>query len=523
MPQLHLLALTLLITLGLTAIAPASHPAATTERPNVILILADDLGAGMLGHNGQKIVTTPHIDRLAAEGISLTNHYGNTYCAPARWSLLTGMHNGRKGSGSQAGGGALIKLDQQNLSPEAWDTAFKKIQTKARPIPDNEVFLAQIAQQAGYHTAEFGKLDIGFLTWNTRLQRHGWDHHFGFYDHVRAHGFFPPYLWKNGQKIKLPGNKDIRCGKMSERGNDPVGSGGTTYSQDVFDREIINYIRQQRSERFFLYHPSQLPHGPVAVTELHPDFATRKDLTLSEKKYATMVKSLDNTVGKIMAELKRLDLDKKTIVFFSSDNGHETYYQNAQKQLPKHLWRSGKLADGSKSNVTDKKWRGTNGGDIFNGNGGRAGLKWSTWQGGVHCPMIVRWPEKIQPGSRTSHLSAHYDFMPTLADIVGSQQPENKDGISYLPKLLGRNQPNTHDWIFIQNTGPRSLSALITRKGYKLIQLKDKSYQLYHILKDPGEHHNIAKQHPELVKQLIPVFETQQNSGRPDLQSYAPR
>lgn len=491
---------------------------AKAERPNVILIMADDLGPGMLGHNGQKIVTTPHIDKLAKQGMSFSNYYGNPYCAPARWSLLTGMHNGRRGAGPHTGGGGLIKLDKANLSPEEWDAQFQAIQDRAKPVPDKERFLPQVAQKAGYSTAQFGKLDIGFLTWHSLLTRHGWDHYEGYYDHVRAHGFFPPYLWRDGEKFTLPGNTRLDCGKLREDGKDPVGSGGETYSQDIFLKGMLKYIREHKNKPFFLYHSSQLPHGPVAVTKLHPDFAERDDLTLSEKKYATMVKSLDDTVGSLMAELKELGIDKKTIVFFSSDNGHETYYQNSKGQLPKGVWRSGKLADGSRANLTDKKWRTSTEGDIFNGGGGRVGLKWCAFQGGVNCPMIVRWPGKIKPGSKSSLLSSHYDFMPTLAEITGSAMPRKKDGISYLSTLLGKKQRKKHDWIFIQSGGPMARSAMITRSGWKLIQLKDGTFQLYNILTDPGEHKDMAHKHPKIVNKLIPIFKKQLNSKRPDLQ-----
>lgn len=492
---------------------------ATRDHPNVILIMADDLGPGMLGHEGQKIVKTPHIDQLASEGIRFSNYYGNPYCAPARWSLLTGMHNGRKGAGPHTKGGQLKKLDSADLSEDEWNARFEVIQKKAKPVPEEERFLAQVAQAGGYKTAQFGKLDIGFLTWHSLLSRHGWDHYEGYYDHQRAHGFFPPYLWRDGKKFKLKGNTRIDCGKLSETGTDPVGSGGETYSPDVFLEGMLMFLRENRDERFFLYHPTQLPHGPVAVTKLHPDYADHPGLTLSEKKYATMVRSLDDTVGRIMQELKTLGLDEKTMVFFSSDNGHETYYQNQANQLPKRVWRSGKLADGSRSNLTDKKWRTSTEGDVFNGAGGRAGLKWCAFQGGINCPMIVRWPGRIEAGQTTGLLSSHYDFMPTLAEIGGVKTPENKDGVSYLPTLLGKKQKKHHDWVFVQSGGPMGRSTLITRAGWKLIQLKDHSFQLYHILKDPEERENVAAQHPELVGRLVEIFGRQLKSDRPDIAS----
>jgi len=497
-----------------------SHPSersiqpASETHPNVILIMADDLGAGMLSCNGQKIVTTPHIDALAKEGISFSNYYTNTYCAPSRWSLITGMHNGRVGSGSHHPGKKITVLeDEKSMTQAQWDRFFAPYEKQSDQIPSHELFLAQVAQNSGYHTAQFGKLDIGFLTWHKLLVRHGWDDYEGYFDHQRAHGYFPRFLWKNGTPSPLVGNNHPKAGKGREDGMDPVGSLGTTYSQDVFNKDILQYIRQHRNERFFLYHSTQLPHGPVAVTKIHPDFINRNDLTLSEKKYATMVKSLDDTVGLIMAELKKLNLDKKTIVFFCSDNGHETYYKNAQGKFPKRLNRANKL-----TNLTDNKWRTSNGDDVFNGAGGRAGLKWQVLQGGINCPLIVRWPGKIKPSTQSQHLCAIYDFLPTLAELTGAPTPRNKDGISYLPTLLGHpDQQAKHEWIFVEGGRGKLKHALITTDGWKLIGLENGGYQLYNILKDPEERHNLEDQFPERIQTLSPIFKKQLNSQRPDL------
>ena len=514
------------ITFKLVALAVAAttlgSPVRASEKPNVILILADDLGAGMLSCNGQKIITTPHIDQLAREGMSFSNHYGNTYCAPARWSLLTGMHNGRSGSGSHTKGKVIPKFEQGKPTRKDWDAFFHKLEKKAKPVPKDEVFLAQVAQRAGYHTAQFGKLDVGFLTWHNLVARHGWDEYLGYYDHSRAHAFFPAFLWHNGKRFPLPGNEKPMGGRGSEAGIEPVGFGGETYSQDVFLKGILQYLRDHKDEPFFLYHPTQLPHGPVAVKKLHPEVVNRKDLTLSEKKYATMVKSLDASVGRIMEELKTLGIDKKTIVIFASDNGHETYYQNAQGNLPKRMNRSRRHADGSKANITDSKWRASKDGDVFHGAGDRAGLKWEVFQGGVNTPLIVRWPDKVKPGSKSDLLCTLYDFLPSLADLTGGKHPQGKDGISYVPTLLGKNpsEQKTHDWIFLAGGRSGVINALITKDGWKLIGLpQEKSYQLYNILKDPGEYRNLEHQFPERVKSLMPIFQKQINSSRPDLAS----
>ncbi|WP_348534506.1 arylsulfatase [Pontiella agarivorans] len=483
-------------------------------QPNVILIFADDLGPGMLGCYGQSIVKTPHIDRLAEEGMKFNNYYGGVYCAPSRWTLLTGMHDGRIGGWANNRGGLPILRDSGEISEEEFQKRFTEHKAKSHPIAPDEVFLAQVAQRAGYKTAQFGKLDRGFLTWHERVKRFGWDFYEGYYDHTRCHGFYPPYIWRNGHKIELEGNFLPDCGKTSEAGNEPVGYGGKTYSQNVFIEDILKYIRKHKDEPFFLYHPTQLPHGPVAIPELHPDFADDPHLSLAEKKYASMVKMLDDHVGLIMEELKNQGLDRNTIVFFASDNGHELYYG------PKSEYAKQILPSGEKANLTDKKWRTSECGDVFNGAGGRAGLKRSGYQGGMQCPLIVRWPGQIKPGTETDLLSAHYDFMATLAELVGGEIPQGKDSISYLPTLLGEPQEKTHDYVIVNNRKTTmGSSALISREGFKLVEADKKRglFQLYNILTDNEERHDLADQYPEKVSQLKTILERELDSGRPDL------
>ncbi|MDP4647550.1 MAG: arylsulfatase [Akkermansiaceae bacterium] len=492
----------------------ATGAPADNERPNVILIYADDLGIGLLGCYGQKIIETPHIDKLAAEGMRFTNHYGGVYCAPARWSLLTGMHDGRKGGWGMTGSGLVIQRDAGKITEEEFQKKFAELKRKALPIPDNEVFLAQVANEAGYATAQFGKIDNGFTTWKERVDRYGWDFHEGFYDHTRAHGFYPPYLWRNGEKFELPGNTDPYCGKMSEKGDEPVGAGGKTYSQNVFIEGILGYIRSHKDQRFFLYHPTQLPHGPVAIPELHPDYANRKGWSLAEKKYASMVRMLDDHVGLIMAELKELGLDDKTAVFFTSDNGHELYYG------PKWSYGSQKKADGGKADLEDRKWRTSEDGDIFNGAGGRAGLKRSGYQGGMQSPLIARWPGHFKAGGTSDRLTANYDFMATIAELIGAPVPEGKDSLSFLPALIGKEQSETHEYVVVNNENRKmGGSAVIARDGFKLVEIerKDDAFQLYDIKTDNEERHNVATKFPERLSELKAIFKEQMNSDRPDL------
>lgn len=484
------------------------------KQPNVILIFADDLGPGLLGCYGQKLIKTPHIDRLAEEGMKFTNYYGGVFCAPARWTLLTGLHDGRIGGWEQSSAGLPIARDAGQISEAEFRSRFEKLKAGAFPIAPQETFLGQVAQEAGYVTSQFGKLDRGFLTWNERVKRFGWDYHVGYYDHQRAHGFYPPYLWRNGERFELPGNSDPKCGKMSEKGDEPVGSGGETYSQNVFLEEILQFIRKNKEKPFFLYHSTQLPHGPVAIPELHPDFADHPTFSLAEKKYASMVKMLDDHVGLIMAELKEQGIDDNTVVLFTSDNGHELYYG------PKPSYHQQRLPDGEKANLTDKKWRSSECGDVFDGAGGRAGLKRAGFQGGMQCPMIVRWPGKIAPGTETDLLSAHYDFMATLAELVGVEAPTGKDGISYVPTLLGLSQDEAHDFVFVNNRFNRmGSSALISADGWKLIEIdrKKDQFQLYNIREDNEERHELSSAHPDRVEALKAILLQELDSERPDL------
>lgn len=515
-PLLIILSLSFLLVLTDCQSPDASTSEDQDSPPNIILIYADDLGIGMLGCYGQTVVTTPHIDQLAAEGIRFTNYYGSTFCAPARYSLATGMHDGRINGWSHSNAGLIVQRDAGRISAEEFQARFAKLQANARPIHEQEVFLGQVAQRAGYHTAQFGKIDSGFLTWNERVKRFGWDHHEGYYDHARAHGFYPPYIWVNGEKRELEGNPHANAGKMTEKGDEPVGSGGKTYSQEVFIQDILKYIRKHKDEPFFLYHPTQLPHGPVAIPELHPDFADHPTMTLAEKKYGSMIKMLDDHVGLIMKELRDLELDKKTIVLFTADNGHEMYYG------AKASYREGFNLKGEPTNLTNNKWRTSEADDIFNGAGGRAGLKRSGFQGGVQLPMIVRWPGKIKPGTTTDLLTAQYDILPTVAELSGGQIPQGKDGYSFVPTLVRENEQNKHEYVVVNNgfrQAHLSRACLITNEGWKLVELdrtKD-SFQLYRLPGDNEERNDLAAEYPQKTAELKKALLSELGSERLDL------
>ncbi len=470
-----------------------------TDNPNVILIFADDLGRGMLSCYGQQHFETPNIDRLANEGMKFNHAYGCAFCAPSRASMLTGIHDCHQGRWTYTKAGIYESISTGEMTPSEISELIHTTGLQAGP---NDVFLAEIAEQAGYTTGQIGKLEWGFATTAERIRRHGWQYHYGYYDHQRCHGFYPPFLFENGQLTNIRGNTHTNCGKhpnsesaenMEIRRNR---QGKAVYSQDIFNDKIIEFLRNHRDEPFFLYHPSQLPHGPISVPDIHPSLKQASELTTYEKEYASMILKLDETVGIILDELEQLGIDDRTMIVFSSDNGHEVYY----RQQGRTTGRQADLEGNPLDDITTKFYSET-GGDVFDGNDGMAGLKFSSWEGGTRIPYMVRFPGKVTPGSLSDHMLTNYDLMPTLADFIETEMPQDKDGVSFLPTLLERHEDQQHhEWvIYASRLGP----ALVTSDGWKLRYInRTDSFQLYHLPNDYREENDISADHPDLVARL---------------------
>ncbi len=470
-----------------------------TDNPNVILIFADDLGRGMLSCYGQQHFETPNIDRLANEGMKFNHAYGCAFCAPSRASMLTGIHDCHQGRWTYTKAGIYESISTGEMTPSEISELIHTTGLQAGP---NDVFLAEIAEQAGYTTGQIGKLEWGFATTAERIRRHGWQYHYGYYDHQRCHGFYPPFLFENGQLTNIRGNTHTNCGKhpnsesaenMEIRRNR---QGKAVYSQDIFNDKIIEFLRNHRDEPFFLYHPSQLPHGPISVPDIHPSLKQASELTTYEKEYASMILKLDETVGIILDELEQLGIDDRTMIVFSSDNGHEVYY----RQQGRTTGRQADLEGNPLDDITTKFYSET-GGDVFDGNDGMAGLKFSSWEGGTRIPYMVRFPGKVTPGSLSDHMLTNYDLMPTLADFIETEMPQDKDGVSFLPTLLERHEDQQHhEWvIYASRFGP----ALVTSDGWKLRYInRTDSFQLYHLPNDYREENDISADHPDLVARL---------------------
>lgn len=471
------------------------------ETPNVVFIYADDLGRGLLSYEGQKIIQTPNIDKLAGSGVRFENVYGCMYCAPARASLLTGYHDLQRDKWEISSGGFYKTL---STNPKVSSEMIQEsLDVQYGDIPEDEVFLGEVFQKAGYVTAQVGKLNWGFSTTHNLLKRGGWDYYYGYYDHVRCHGFYPPFLFENGEQVMIPGNTDPDCGKPLEQYvngayEDPSKSQGcAVYSQNIFKDKIIDFIRAHKDEKFFIYHPTQLPHGPTAIPEIHEDFINNPNLTEIEKAYASMVKMLDDHVGCIVKELEDLGLMDNTIIIFSADNGHEIYYPS-----------KGKLAKSTKKNFltgetfddVHTKYYSETAVDVFDGNDGMAGLKRSNWEGGVRVPLYYYWKGHIEGGKRIDQLVANYDMMATFADLLNVKLPAGKNSKSYLPELMGEENDNPREYtVYSSFMG----AALVTKDGWKLRHYAPKNiFQLYYLPDDYREENDLIGQNPEKFQEL---------------------
>lgn len=420
---------------------------AADNKPNVIFILADDMGYKDLGSYGQTLIKTPNIDRLAKEGMRFTQHYaGSAVCAPSRDVLMTGMHTGH----SNIRGNYPFKTEG-NL-----------------PIPDESVTVAELFKSKGYTTGMMGKWGLGGPGSIGGPTKQGFDYSLAYLDQREAHQYYIPYLWKNEEKFVIKGNQN---------------GAREVYSHDLFAADALRFIRENKQNPFFLYLPFTIPHGIHEVPSNAP--YTAKDWPEKQKNYAAMITRLDGDVGKIMALLKELKLDENTIVFFASDNGPT---EDMIKQ--------------------------------FDSNGPFRGSKGDLYEGGIRVPMIVRWPGKIAPGTVSNHVSAFWDFVPTAGELIGAKAPENIDGISYLPTLLGEKQAQ-HDFLYWEFFNPRTKSdaqgnkkvtPIFTQQAVRMGDWKavrtnvseepNAPFELYYLKTDIEETKNVAAQNPEIIKKI---------------------
>lgn len=486
-----------LITAPIISISASHDIAQKSEKPNVIFIYADDLGKGLLSTYGQEQFTTPNIDNLIQNGTSFNNAYGCMLSAPARASLLTGYHDCRTDKWRISPGGRFIKhTDEKDIAD-----AEKAINNNDIRLLKNDLYLPQVFKQAGYVTAQIGKLEWGFTATRQQMEDHGWDYYYGYLDHVRCHGFYPPYLFENGEIVPIHGNTRWDCGRSLEHETPDTYAerqdmtGKEVYSQNLFLDKIIEFIKENKDRPFFLYHPTQLPHGPVAVPEIYPEIANNPNLTTIEKEYASMVKMLDIHVGIIMKELEKLALHDNTIIVFSSDNGHEIYYsQKGRCEKPYRNMLTGELFD----DFSDKYYSELSG-DVFNGNASMAGMKRSNLQGGVNVPLTFYYKGKFD-SKVSDQLVSNYDLLPTFAEMLNVQLLSDKDGTSFWNILTDDATLDLERYVvFDSNLGP----AIVENSGWKLRYYRPKDiYELFHLKTDPQERRNLAEDYPQIYNKL---------------------
>lgn len=439
-------------------------------KPNIIFILADDLGYGDLGCYGQKKTRTPNIDKLAAEGMRFTHHYsGQTVCSPSRASLMLGQHMGR--CRITKNGGSLKK---------------------------EETTIAQLLQKAGYHTGMIGKWGLeGAPNHPGSPNNKGFDHWFGFHSQGMAHFFYPEFLWRNTTKIEYPENVNVR-----ENGYYKEGKG--KHAHDLFAAEAEWFIRENKDRPFFLYIPFAIPHAELIVPSDDPDLSYYKSLGWPEKvkaegggggkgkagygtkfhkgycaqdhphaTYAAMISRMDRSVGRLMALLKKLELDKNTLVIFSSDNGPSS--------------EGGQTLE------------------FFKSQGILRGYKRSIYEGGTRVPMIAHWPGKIKAGTVSGHPCGFHDVMPTLCELAETKPTASTTGISYLPELLGKKQATApylyYRWLKIEAIRVGKWKLIRSNKS------KTPNYELYDLEADPSETNNQASSKLDLISTLLPHFD----------------
>jgi arylsulfatase A len=426
------------------------------NKPNVIYILADDLGYGDLSCYGQKRFETPNIDRLAAEGMRFTQHYsGSTVCAPSRCSLMTGLHTGH----TQVRGNQEIKPEGQF------------------PLAAGTFTLPTLFKKAGYVTGAFGKWGLGGPDSDGAPNKQGFDQFFGYNCQREAHFFYPKHLWRNEQKVELPDN-------------DPTAQKGV-YAHDLIVDEAFGFVRKNKDKSFFMYMPITIPHAELAIPQ--------KDMEAFKGKYpetpfpgehygaqptphaafAAMVTKLDTNVGQLVSLLKELGLDDKTVVMFTSDNGPH------------------------KEGGADP--------DFFDSNGPLRGYKRDVYEGGIRVPMIARWPEKIKAGSKSELISAFWDVLPTCAELTGQALPEKIDGISLVPTLLGdRAKQKQHAYLYweFHELGGRQAVRMGNWKAVRMNVLKtpDAPIELYDLSQDIAEVNNVAAGHPDVVRKMKAIL-----------------
>lgn len=441
-------------------VAAAAQPASP---PNIIFILADDLGYGELGCYGQKLIATPHLDRMAAEGMKFTQVYaGSTVCAPSRSVLMTGKHLGRTTVRGNAG---RINLEAQSLAAD-------------------DVTVPKVLRQAGYATGLIGKWGLGENHQAGEPRKQGFDYHYGFLNQTHAHNHYPDFLWRNGEKVALP-NDRVQVGEVEGAG---YATKRIAYAGDLFAEEAAAFVEKHRDRPFFLFYSLVTPHAnnersrALGDGNEVPDLGAYADKpwNTATKAHAAMVSRLDRDVGALFAKLKQLGLDEKTLVMFSSDNG--PHREGGPDYDPAFFTPSGPFS----------------------------GLKRSLTDGGIRVPFLARWPGQIKAGSVSGHVAYFGDLMATWAELARAKTPPDLNSVSLVPTLLGRGSQPKHDYLYWEFYEQGVSQAILLDGRWKAIRLKSPTapIQLFDLQNDPAEKKNVAAEQAALVAKAESLMRT---------------
>lgn len=438
------------------------------KKTNIIYILVDDMGYGDLGVYGQNEIQTPQLDRMAQEGMRFTQHYaGSSVCAPSRVSLMTGMHTGHSRVRGNYETGPYGFGGELELRPE-------------------DRTIAELLKEVGYRTAIIGKWGMGMDGSTGEPAKKGFDYSYGFLNQAHAHWHYPDYLFKNGKKIDLPENMNGHQG---------------SHTHQLFTDEAMNFVKDNVHSPFFLYLAYTLPHAELAVPQdsvykmyegrfdEKPYVAAGQDgskdslgyyhsQTNPKATYAAMISQIDRSVGRLLQQLKKLGIDRQTVVMFSSDNGPH----NEGGADPQY----------------------------FDSNGPLRGMKRDLYEGGIRVPFIVRWPGVVKEGVSSDHLSAFWDVLPTVADIAGVRLKPETDGISFYPTLTGAPEDQKeHDYLFWEFHERKYSEQAIRWREYKAVRHDPAGeLELYNLEEDLGETNDISSTHPQVVARLEQALDT---------------
>jgi arylsulfatase A-like enzyme len=451
----------LLVCGGVILLAAAGASAQTAPRPNIVFVLADDLGYGELGSYGQKIVQTPHLDRLAAEGIRFTQFYaGSTVCAPSRSVLMTGQHVGHTRVRGNAGAGNRA----------------------AQTLSAADVTVARVLQQAGYTTALVGKWGLGEMGSEGEPLRHGFDYFYGVVNQTHAHNHYPDFVWRNRDKVALR-NLVTPVGPVPGAG---YATRREQYANDLFFDEARAFIERSKDRPFFLFLSLTVPHANnerarvLGDGQEVPDYGpyATKDWAGPLKGQAAMITRMDRGIGELMAQLARLGLDDRTLVVFSSDNG--PHNEGGPQYDP----------------------------EFFDANGPLSGIKRSLTDGGIRVPFLARWPGRIGAGGTSAHVGYFGDVMATLAELGGHAAPAAADSISLVPTLLGRGTQARHEYLYWEFYEGGFHQAVLLDGRWKGIRPKspEAPIRLFDLASDHAETTDLAAREPARLQRVAAIM-----------------